>query len=147
MGILLGLAAALLYGSSDFGGGLLSRRLGLVRVTVIGSAAAGGASHDGAGPALVVSILITAIGCGFCALCYAEFASMIPVAGSAYTYSYATLGEFVAWIIGWDLVLEYALAGTTVAIGWSGYVVSLLHRFGIHIPPQFTASQTEMAIE
>ena len=82
---------------------------------VIGSAAAGGGHHDGAGPALVISILITAIGCGFCALCYAEFASLVPISGSAYTYSYATLGEFVAWIIGWDLVLEYAIGAATVA--------------------------------
>src|SRR5215831_8867386 len=83
---------------------------------VIGSAAAGGAHHDGAGPALVISILITAIGCGFCALCYAEFAALVPISGSAYTYSAATLGELVAWIIGWDLIIEYAMGNVAVAV-------------------------------
>jgi basic amino acid/polyamine antiporter, APA family len=101
---------------------------------VIGSAAAGGAHHDGAGPALVISILITAIGCGFCALCYAEFASLVPISGSAYTYSYATLGEFVAWIIGWDLIIEYAMGNVAVAVSWSGYFCELLRGFGITLP-------------
>src|SRR5215510_10137884 len=101
---------------------------------VIGSAAAGGGHHDGAGPALVVSILITAIGCGFCALCYAEFASLVPIAGSAYTYSYATLGEFVAWIIGWDLIIEYAMGNVAVAVSWSGYFCEFLRGFGIEFP-------------
>ena len=101
---------------------------------VIGSAAAGGGHHDGAGPALVISILITAIGCGFCALCYAEFASLVPIAGSAYTYSYATLGEFIAWIIGWDLIIEYAMGNVAVAVSWSGYFVELLKGLGITIP-------------
>ena len=101
---------------------------------VIGSAAAGGGHHDGAGPALVISIIITAIGCGFCALCYAEFASLVPISGSAYTYSYATLGEFVAWIIGWDLIIEYAMGNVAVAVSWSGYFVELLKGFGIVIP-------------
>jgi APA family basic amino acid/polyamine antiporter len=87
-----------------------------------------------AGPAIVLSFVIAAIACGFAGLCYAEFASMIPVAGSAYTYAYATLGEFVAWIIGWDLILEYTLGATTVAIGWSGYAVSFLRDLGIFIP-------------
>ncbi len=105
---------------------------------VIGSAAAGGGHHDGAGPALVISILITAIGCGFCALCYAEFASLVPISGSAYTYSYATLGEFVAWIIGWDLIIEYAMGNVAVAVSWSGYLVELLKGMGIVIPPWLT---------
>jgi len=105
---------------------------------VIGSAAAGGGHHDGAGPALVISIIITAIGCGFCALCYAEFASLVPIAGSAYTYSYATLGEFVAWIIGWDLIIEYAMGNVAVAVSWSGYFVELLKGFGLTIPPWLT---------
>ena len=96
---------------------------------VIGSAAAGGGHHDGAGPA---------IGCGFCALCYAEFASLVPIAGSAYTYSYATLGEFVAWIIGWDLIIEYAMGNVAVAVSWSGYFVELLKGFGLVIPPWLT---------
>jgi APA family basic amino acid/polyamine antiporter len=101
---------------------------------VIGSAAAGGGHHDGAGPALVISIIITAIGCGFCALCYAEFASLVPISGSAYTYSYATLGEFIAWIIGWDLIIEYAMGNVAVAVSWSGYFVELLKGFGITFP-------------
>jgi APA family basic amino acid/polyamine antiporter len=105
---------------------------------VIGSAAAGGGHHDGAGPALVISIIITAIGCGFCALCYAEFASLVPISGSAYTYSYATLGEFVAWIIGWDLIIEYAMGNVAVAVSWSGYFVELLKGFGLVIPPWLT---------
>ncbi len=109
---------------------------------VIGSAAAGGGHHDGAGPALVVSILITAIGCGFCALCYAEFASLVPIAGSAYTYSYATLGEFVAWIIGWDLIIEYAMGNVAVAVSWSGYFVELLKGLGMHIPVWMTTDLT-----
>jgi APA family basic amino acid/polyamine antiporter len=100
----------------------------------IGTAAAGGANHVGAGPALVVSLIITAIGCGFCALCYAEFASLVPISGSAYTYSYATLGEFVAWIIGWDLIIEYAMGNVAVAVSWSGYFAELLRGFGIDIP-------------
>jgi basic amino acid/polyamine antiporter, APA family len=87
-----------------------------------------------AGPALVLSFIISAAGCVFAGLCYAEFASMIPISGSAYTYSYATLGEFIAWIIGWDLILEYLFASSTVAVGWSGYMVSFLHDYNIDIP-------------
>jgi APA family basic amino acid/polyamine antiporter len=99
-----------------------------------GSAIAGGASHLGAGPAIVLSMLLTAVACGFAALCYAEFAAMVPVAGSAYTYAYSALGEFVAWIIGWDLIIEYAIGNVAVAVSWSGYFVDLLDSFGIHIP-------------
>src|SRR5438552_11028790 len=95
----------------------------------------GTASANHAGPAIILSFVLAALACVFAGLCYAEFASMIPVAGSAYTYGYATLGEFVAWIIGWDLILEYALGAATVASGWSGYVLSLLQDFHIHIPP------------
>src|SRR5215467_3616327 len=84
----------------------------------IGTAAAGDRFRPGAGPALMLSFVLTAVVCGFTALCYAEFASMVPVAGSAYTYSYATLGELVAWIIGWDLILEYAIGNVAVAISW-----------------------------
>jgi len=105
---------------------------------ITGTAAAGGASHLGAGPAIVISFIITGIACGFAALCYAEFASFIPIAGSAYTYSYATMGELVAWIIGWDLVLEYMVGSSTVAIGWSGYFKSLLEGFHIHLPNWIT---------
>jgi len=100
----------------------------------IGTASAGGANHVGAGPAIVISFLITAVGCGFCALCYAEFASLVPISGSAYTYSYATLGEFVAWIIGWDLIIEYAMGNVAVAVSWSGYFTELLRGFGLDIP-------------
>ena len=100
----------------------------------IGSASAGDPSRPGAGPALMVSFLMTAVACGFTALCYAEFASMVPVAGSAYTYAYATLGELVGWIIGWDLLLEYAIGNTAVAISWAGYMTALLDGLGVHVP-------------
>ena len=83
-------------------------------------------------------MIIAGIGCAFAGLCYAEFASMIPVAGSAYTYAYATLGELFAWIIGWDLMLEYALGASTIAVGWAGNFVSILQDMGIHFPPAFT---------
>src|SRR5882724_10668015 len=99
-----------------------------------GSAIAGGADHIGAGPAIVVSFVITAIACGFAALCYAEFAAMVPVAGSAYTYAYAALGEIIAWIIGWDLIIEYAIGNVAVAVSWSGYFCELLRMFGIDVP-------------
>jgi len=95
----------------------------------------GTASAMHAGPAIILSFCLAALACVFAGLCYAEFASMIPVAGSAYTYGYATLGEFVAWIIGWDLILEYALGAATVASGWSGYVLSLLGDLGIRVSP------------
>ena len=88
---------------------------------LVGTAAAGDAARPGAGPALVVSFLLTGVACALTALCYAEFASMVPISGSAYTYAYATLGEIVAWIIGWDLVLEYAVGNIAVAVSWSGY--------------------------
>jgi len=94
----------------------------------------GTVAANNAGPALVLSVIISGLGCVFAGLCYAEFAAMIPIAGSAYTYSYASLGEFIAWIIGWDLILEYMFAASTVAVGWSGYVVSFLADFGIVIP-------------
>src|SRR5499433_1968544 len=100
----------------------------------------GAASAQYAGPAIVFSFILAAIGCVFAGLCYAEFASMIPVAGSAYTYGYATLGEIFAWIIGWDLILEYAFGAATVASGWSGYVLSFLQDMGIHIPPSLAGT-------
>jgi APA family basic amino acid/polyamine antiporter len=93
-----------------------------------------------AGPAVSLSFILAGIVCAFAGLCYAEFASIIPIAGSAYTYGYATLGEFVAWVIGWDLVLEYAFGAATVASGWSGYFTGLLQQLHIHIPPQLTAT-------
>lgn len=95
------------------------------------------AAADNAGPAVAISFIIAALGCAFAGLCYAEFSSMLPVAGSAYTYSYATMGEFIAWIIGWDLVLEYALASATVAVSWSQYFNELLKIFGFEIPIAF----------
>jgi APA family basic amino acid/polyamine antiporter len=100
----------------------------------------GAAAADNAGPAILLSFVLAAVACVFSGLCYAEFASMIPVAGSAYTYSYATLGEFIAWIIGWDLILEYALGAATVATGWSGYVLSFLQDFGIPLPPKLAGA-------
>src|SRR5713226_9731080 len=104
----------------------------------IGTAAAGDAHRPGAGPALMLSFVLTAIVCGFSALCYAEFASMVPVAGSAYTYSYATLGELIAWIIGWDLMIEYAIGNVAVAISWANYMNTLLEGFGIKLPAWLT---------
>ena len=101
---------------------------------LVGTAAVGDGDRPGAGPGLVLSFILSGAACLLAALCYAEFASMIPVAGSAYTYSYATLGEFFAWVTGWSLVLEYGVACTAVSIGWSGYLVSLLERVGIHLP-------------
>ena len=91
-------------------------------------------AKETAGPAVAISFVIAGVVCGLAALCYAEFASTVPVAGSAYTFSYATLGEFVAWIIGWDLVLELALGAATVAVGWSGYLNQLLGDLGIPLP-------------
>jgi basic amino acid/polyamine antiporter, APA family len=100
-----------------------------------GTAIVGDAVRPGAGPAIVISFLLTAVTCGFAALCYAEFASMVPISGSAYTYAYASLGELVAWIIGWDLIVEYAVGNIGVAIGWSGYFRELLTHFGLALPP------------
>ena len=100
----------------------------------------GKAAADYAGPGIVLSFVLSAIACAFAGLCYAEFASMIPISGSAYSYAYATIGEFFAWIIGWDLILEYLFGASSVAVGWSGYVVSFLRDFGIVLPPQLTAA-------
>ena len=126
----------------------LKRSLGAINVTLlgigaiigagifatVGTAAAGDASRPGAGPSLMLSFCITAIVCAFTALCYAEMAAMVPISGSAYTYSYATLGELVAWIIGWDLILEYAIGNVAVAISWANYFRSLMESIGINIP-------------
>ncbi len=98
----------------------------------------GGAAANQAGPAITISFIVAALGCAFAGLCYAEFASMIPVAGSAYTYSYATMGEFIAWIIGWDLVLEYAVGAATVSISWSRYLVKFCEGFDVHLPTALT---------
>src|SRR4026209_38819 len=99
-----------------------------------GTAIVGDPLRPGAGPAIVLSFLVTAITCGFAALCYAEFAAMVPISGSAYTYAYASLGELVAWIIGWDLIIEYAVGNIAVAISWGGYFRELIGHFGITIP-------------
>src|SRR5712675_1977728 len=96
------------------------------------------AAAGNAGPAVVLSFVIAAIGCAFAGLCYSEFATMIPIAGSAYTYSYATMGELMAWVIGWDLVLEYAVGAATVSVSWSSYVDHFLEEFGLGLPPQLT---------
>ncbi|SHK76034.1 amino acid permease [Hymenobacter psychrotolerans] len=103
------------------------------------------AAANNAGPAVTLSFLVAAIGCAFSALCYAEFASMVPVSGSAYTYAYATMGELFAWIIGWDLVLEYSVGAATVAISWSQYLLRFLGNYGIHVPPQLVMSPFETA--
>src|SRR5918911_2597302 len=127
----------------------LKRALGPLALTGLGIGAiigtgifvlTGTVAAQNAGPAVILSFVLAGVASIFAALCYSEFASLVPMAGSAYTYGYATLGELFAWIIGWDLVLEYALAATTVAIGWSGYVVSFLRDFGIQVPPQWMQS-------
>jgi APA family basic amino acid/polyamine antiporter len=128
----------------------LKRALGPLNLTTLGIGAiigtgifvlTGTVAAQNAGPAVILSFVLAGVASIFAALCYSEFASLVPMAGSAYTYGYATLGEFIAWIIGWDLVLEYALGAVTVAIGWSGYVVSFLGDLGIHIPPALTAAR------
>jgi APA family basic amino acid/polyamine antiporter len=130
----------------------LRRALGPVALVSLGIGAIVGAgifvlsglAAQHTGPALVLSVILSGVGCAFAGLCYAEFAAMIPVAGSAYTYSYASVGEFLAWIIGWDLILEYAVGATTVSIGWSGYLLSFLQRtLHLPFPAQLTASPWE----
>ena len=106
----------------------------------VGTAASGTAERAGAGPSLMLSFVITAIVCGFTALCYAELASMVPISGSAYTYSYATLGELVAWIIGWDLIIEYAIGNVAVAISWAEFFNRLMRNLGIHVPDWLTSN-------
>jgi APA family basic amino acid/polyamine antiporter len=127
----------------------LRRTLGPAQLVALGIGAiigaglfslTGIAAANHAGPAVVLSFALAAVGCAFAGLCYSEFSTMIPIAGSAYTYSYATMGELLAWIIGWDLVLEYAVGAATVAVSWSGYVGSFLNDFGIHLPPQLINS-------
>lgn len=101
------------------------------------------AAAENAGPAVIISFLLAALGCALAGLCYSELAAMIPIAGSAYTYAYATLGEFIAWVIGWDLILEYAIGAAAVAISWSSYCVSLLQDFDLSLPSAFVASPLE----
>ena len=135
--------------ANEVGENTLRRSLGPVNLITLGIGAiigagifvlTGQAAAIHAGPAVALSFIFAGITCAFAGLCYSEFASIIPIAGSAYTYGYATLGELVAWIIGWDLVLEYAFGAATVASGWSGYFVSLLEQLHIHLPPQFTTT-------
>src|SRR5215212_3586117 len=130
----------------------LRRALGPLNLTTLGIGSiigtgifvlTGTAASQNAGPALVISMIFAGIACAFAGLCYAEFASLIPVAGSAYTYAYATMGELMAWIIGWDLVLEYALSTATVAVGWSGYFTSLLADAGLHLPAALSGAPGE----
>lgn len=141
--------SALMRESQETGDHSLKRVLGPFNLVMLGIGAiigagifvlTGQAAAQHAGPAVALSFVVAGVTCALSALCYAEFASLIPIAGSAYTYSYATLGELVAWMIGWDLILEYAFAAGTVASGWSGYFVSLLQDFHINLPPQFTTT-------
>jgi len=134
---------------AEFEGGELKRTLGAWNLILLGIGCiigtgifvlTGRAAAEYAGPGIMISFIITGTLCAFVALCYAELASVLPVSGSAYSYSYASMGEFVAWVMGLLLVLEYGLAASTVAVGWSGYVVSFLHDFGINIPPELTAA-------
>src|SRR5579863_7555358 len=124
-------------------GNQLRRALGPLHLTLLGIGGiigtgifvlTGTAAANHAGPALALSFIVAGLGSAFAGLCYAEFSAMIPVTGSAYSYSYATLGEGVAWFIGWNLILEYLLAVATVSVGWSAYAISLLEQLGIHIP-------------
>jgi basic amino acid/polyamine antiporter, APA family len=128
---------------------LLRRTLSALNLVALGVGAiigagifvlTGHAAAANAGPAVSLSFLLGALACAFAGLCYAEMASAVPISGSAYTYAYATLGELIAWIIGWDLILEYAVGAITVAIGWSGYMVSLARGFGLPLPTQFASS-------
>ena len=138
-----------LVGDVEHGTKALKRSLSAVDLTLLGIGAiigtgifvlTGTAAANQAGPGIMMSYVLAGLACGFAALCYAEFASMIPIAGSAYTYAYATLGELFAWMIGWDLILEYAVGSMTVAIGWSGYMQKLLHGFGVDLPIWMTAA-------
>src|SRR5437660_10571470 len=131
----------------------LKRTLGPVNLVMLGIGAVIGAGlfvrtaaaiADRAGPSVTIAFIIAGIGCAFAGLCYAEFASMIPIAGSAYTYSYVTMGELVAWIIGWDLVIEYAVGAATVAIAWSEYFNKVLEYVGLHVPYQWSHSPLEV---
>lgn len=146
--------ASIVAEANQQGEGSLKRTLGPINLILIGVgltlgaglfSITGLAAANHSGPAVTLSFVIAALGCGFAALCYAEFASMIPVAGSAYTYSYATMGELFAWIIGWDLVLEYSVGCATVAISWSQYLTRFLASLNIYLPPQLTLSPFETA--
>ena len=135
--------------SGDAQGHNLAKTLGPFSITAMGIGAiigagifvlTGTAAARYAGPAIMLSFVLGGIVCSFVGLCYAELAAMLPVCGSTYTYTYATLGELFAWIIGWDLILEYAMGAATVAVGWSGYITSLMQNVGLAIPPALTAA-------
>src|SRR6202000_1665024 len=134
------------FGDGEHSGSHLKKELNVKDLTLMGIAAVVGAgifstiglAAFNGGPGVTILFLIIAITCGFSALCYAEFASRIPVAGSAYTYAYASFGEIIAWIIGWDLLMEYAICNIAVAISWSTYFVNLLEGFNIHMPAYLT---------
>src|SRR5215212_1290415 len=139
--------------SGDAEGHTLKRARGAGNLTMLGIGAiigagifvlTGTAAAQNAGPAVVLSFIAAGLACLFAGLCYAEFSAMIPIAGSAYTYSYATLGEFVAWIIGWDLILEYLFGAATVAVGWSGYFVAFLHKLGVNLPAAWTQAPLDV---
>ena len=138
-----------LVGDAEHGAKALKRTLTATDLTLLGIGAiigtgifvlTGTAAANQAGPAIVLSYVIAGLACGFAALCYAEFAAMIPISGSAYTYAYATLGEIFAWMIGWDLILEYAVGSMTVAVGWSGYFQRILAGFGVTLPAWMSAA-------
>lgn len=139
--------------AGEEGAATLRRALGPLNLTTLGIGAiigagifvlTGTAAAQYAGPAIVYSFILAGLGCLFAGLCYAEFAAMIPIAGSAYTYGYATLGELVAWIIGWDLILEYLFGAATVAVGWSGYFSAFMNELGFRIPVQFTGAPLDV---
>src|ERR1700685_379195 len=141
--------------AGEEGGHSLKRALGPVNLVTLGIGAiigagifvlTGSAAAKYAGPAIVLSFVLAGVGCIFAGVCYAEFASLIPIAGSAYTYGYATLGEIFAWIIGWDLIIEYAFGAATVAAGWSGNFVALCQTYRIAIPPQLTATPGALVV-
>ncbi|RZK19086.1 MAG: amino acid permease [Hymenobacter sp.] len=140
--------------AAESGAGTLKRTLGGVSLMALGIGViigaglfslTGIAAANNAGPAVTLSFVVAAVGCAFSALCYAEFAALVPVAGSAYTYSYATMGELFAWIIGWDLVLEYSVGAATVAISWSQYLLKFLDKYGLHLPARLVMSPFEKA--
>jgi APA family basic amino acid/polyamine antiporter len=149
MNLLRKKSVSALLSQSDKKGGSLKKDLGPFDLTMLGIGAiigtgifvlTGVAAAEHAGPALILSFILSGLACVFAALCYSEFASTVPVSGSAYTYSYATFGELIAWILGWDLILEYGVASSAVAAGWSGYFQGLLGGFGIELPKAFTSA-------
>jgi APA family basic amino acid/polyamine antiporter len=153
LGLMARKSVADIMASGEAEGHSLSKTLGPFSITAMGIGAiigagifvlTGTAAARYAGPAIMLSFVLGGIACAFVGLCYAELAAMLPVSGSSYTYTYATLGELFAWIIGWDLILEYAMGAATVAVGWSGYITSLLHNAGIAIPPALAAAPGTM---